>query len=100
MASIFEGKTLGFVVVGKSASGRVVPLTDATVVVADGAVASAVVNADGSNGLVSGVAPGDTTLVATAAGVSSAPFPITVLADNVVVSVEIQTVDSVNIEPL
>ena len=97
-----EGGVVNFKVVGKNSAGREVAIADAAVTIDNAALGSVVVNADGTGGVfTAGTQPGDGNLVATAAGVSSAPFPVSVKEDSVVASVEIvlDPVVSVTIQP-
>lgn len=82
------GETRGFVVAGFNKRGKRVPLTDAVMVDGDGNVATAVVDADGNNGVVAGVNEGATIWMAQAAGLQ-APLNVTVAADNTVASIDV-----------
>lgn len=82
------GESRGFVVVGFNKRGKRVPLTDAVVAGGDAAIATAAVDADGNNGVATGVADGATTWTATAAGFT-APLNVTVAADNTVASIDV-----------
>src|SRR5215510_14374432 len=55
MADVQEGSSIPFVVKGFNKKGNEVPVTDATVSIADPVFASATVNADGTNGVLTGI---------------------------------------------
>lgn len=87
MAQVVEGGVLNFTVVAKNAAGRVVPDSGVTVV-ADGGVAS--VADDGSAGVfTAGAVDGDFAITATDGKLTSAPFPVSVVADNTPASLEV-----------
>lgn len=91
MAKVTEGGTDSLKVVAKNAAGRIIlPLPDAAVAVAkaDDSVGG-VDLATGNFTFTAGAVDGDDGLVATVAGVASAPYVETVVADNTVAAVEI-----------
>lgn len=89
MATVVEGSTLPFTVVGLNKKGNQVPLTaPATVSVADSALASATVDPDGKNGVLTGLAEGTTTLNA-ASGSLVDSKPVTVTPDLVPVTIQV-----------
>ena len=91
MPTIAEGKTDNLKVVATNAAGRVIlPLPDASVAAsASTDTVSAVDLATGNFTFTAGSTDGDDNLVATVAGVASAPYTETVTADNAVAKVEI-----------
>lgn len=94
MTQVVEGKQFLFTVVAKNSAGRVVPSTDASVTL-DAPVGTATVDVDGNNGVfTAGSVDGTANLVAMVAGVSSAPFPLEVVADTAVASVEVVPMDT------
>ena len=102
MADVVEGQVFNFKVVGRNSALREVALSDAAVSLDNAALGSVTVNPDGTGGVfTAGSVDGSGNLVATAAGVTSAPFPVNVTADNVVATVEIQPdpVTSVEVKP-
>jgi hypothetical protein len=87
MAQVVEGGVFNFTVVAKNAAGRVVPDSGVTVSVTGG---SAVVADDGSAGVyTAGAVDGDFAIVASDGKLTSAPFPVTVAADNAPASLEV-----------
>ena len=87
MAQVVEGGTFAFAVVAKNAAGRVVPDVGITVT-ADGGAAT--VADDGSAGVfTAGAVDGDFNIVATDGKLTSAPFSVSVVADNTPASLEV-----------
>lgn len=87
MAQVVEGGVLNFTVVAKNAAGRVVPDTG-VVVTATGGVAT--VADDGSAGVyTAGAVDGDFAITAADGKLTSAPFEVTVTADNTPATLEV-----------
>jgi hypothetical protein len=104
MTTLVEGGILNFTVVARNKFGTIVSVSDASVTLSDATLGSVSVSADGSAGVLTastGVV-GSGELVASAAGVSSAPFSFDVVADTTVATVEVvvdSTVASVEVVP-
>ena len=89
MANVVEGGVLNFTVVAKNAAGRVVPDSGISASV-DTPVGTVTVNADGSGGVfTAGSTDGSGNIFATDGKLTSAPFPVTVAADNTPASLEV-----------
>jgi hypothetical protein len=87
MAQVVEGGTFAFTVVAKNAAGRVVPDKGVTVSATGG---SATVADDGSAGVfTAGAVDGDFAITATDGTLTSAPFAVSVVADNTPASLEV-----------
>jgi len=88
---MLQGDSLKFTVVCKNKHGVVVPSADAAVTVSPATLGSVTAGVDGSAGSFTADAHqvGVGALVATAGGVSSAPFPVSVEADVAIATVEI-----------
>jgi hypothetical protein len=87
MAQVVEGGTFAFTVVAKNAAGRVVPDKGVTVSATGG---SATVADDGSAGVfTAGAVDGDFAITATDGTLTSAPFAVSVVADNAPASLEV-----------
>ncbi len=87
MAQVVEGGTFAFTVVAKNAAGRVVPDKGVTVSATGG---SATVADDGSAGVfTAGAVDGDFAITATDGALTSAPFAVSVVADNSPASLEV-----------
>ena len=90
VADVVEGGQFLFEVQGFNKGGKRVPVSDATVGVDNPAIGADTVNADGTNGvLTAGTAPAAGNITARAAGIDATPFPINVVADNTVATVQI-----------
>jgi hypothetical protein len=79
---MIEGGVLNFKVVAKNKFGTVLSVSDAAVSVSDASFGSVSVAADGTGGVFQSVpgVVGQVTLVATAGGLTSAPFLVDVTA--------------------
>ena len=89
MADVVEGQTRGFEIKGFNKAGKEVPLKDAaTVTVANATLASATVQSNGKNGVLTGVLEGSTTLNAVSGSLTDSE-PITVLPDLVPTRIEV-----------
>jgi hypothetical protein len=87
MAQVVEGGVFNFTVVAKNAAGRVVPDKGVTVSATGG---SATVADDGSAGVfTAGAVDGDFAITATDGTLTSAPFAVSVVADNTPASLEV-----------
>lgn len=88
---MLQGEDFKFTVVCKNKHGVVVPATDVTVAASPTTLGTVVVVADGSAGVFTAAVDqvGPVSLMATAAGVPSPAYPLTVEADVVVSTVEI-----------
>jgi hypothetical protein len=87
MAQVVEGGTFAFTVVAKNAAGRVVPDKGVTVSATGG---SATVADDGSAGVfTAGAVDGDFAITATDGTLTSAPFAVSVVADNTPATLEV-----------
>jgi hypothetical protein len=91
MATVNQGSDFLFTVACFNAAGLPVTPTDASVSVDVAALGSATVNSDGSGGdFKAGTTQvGSCNMVATAGGVMSSPFTMSVVADNVIKTVTI-----------
>lgn len=81
---VVQGSTANFTVVATNKEGQVVPDTNISVSTDDATIATATVNPDGSNGVVTGVAPGSTNLNATDGTIKATPVVVNVSQDLVV----------------
>ena len=103
---LVEGGVFNFTVVAKNRHGTVVPINDAAVALDDPNLGTVAVNPDGSAGSFTanvGVT-GNVNLTPSAKGVTGTPFPLSVVADLDVVTVELVPVvdggvTSVEIQP-
>jgi hypothetical protein len=87
MAQVVEGGVFNFTVVAKNAAGRVVPDKGVTVSATGG---SATVADDGSAGVfTAGAVDGDFAITATDGTLTSAPFAVSVVADNTPATLEV-----------
>jgi hypothetical protein len=92
MATVTEGGTDALKVVATNKAGRVIlPLPDGTVTVSVTTDSASTVDlTTGNFTFTAGAVDGVDNLVATVAGIVSAPYPETVAADNTVTTVAIQ----------
>ena len=81
MADLNVGAVFNFTVVAANKAGTTVPDTGITVSVDNPAVGTVTVNPDGTAGVFTAVAAGAANLVATDGKITSAPFPVNVVAD-------------------
>ena len=87
MAQVVEGGVFNFTVVAKNAAGRVVPDSGIVVTATGGTVTVA---DDGSARVfTAGGVDGDFAITAADAKLTSAPFPVSVVADNTPASLEV-----------
>ena len=86
---VVQGATANFTVVATNKEGQVVPDANISVSTDDAAIATATVNADGSNGVLTGVAPGTTNLNATDGTITAAPVQVVVSQDLTVATLTI-----------
>jgi len=87
MAQVVEGGVFNFTVVAKNAAGRVVPDSGIVVTATGGTVTVA---DDGSAGVfTAGGVDGDFAITAADAKLTSAPFPVSVVADNTPATLEV-----------
>lgn len=88
---IVEGGVLNFKVVAKNRFGTVVPVTDAAVVLDNPDLGTVSVSGDGSGGVFTAATgkAGAVGLTPSAGGVIGPAFPVAVVADSEVASVEL-----------
>ena len=86
---VVQGATALFTVVATNKEGQVVPDTTITVSTADPTIATATVNSDGTNGVLTGVAVGSTTLNSTDGTITATPVAVNVTQDLVVTTLTI-----------
>ena len=86
---VVQGATALFTVVATNKEGQVVPDTTITVSTDDATIATATVNPDGSNGVLTGVGVGTTNLNSTDGTITATPVAVNVTQDLVVTTLTI-----------